>query len=319
MTRLPARISNPLLILSALAATVALGLSACSSVPVENTALNEARNNFRLAQANPQTQSLAAAELRVAGEALAKAEAALSRGEPLVQVNQLSYLARQYVSLAREVGSRKGAEAEVAAAGAETDQMRLAARTREADNATRAAASATQQAQGATRQAEASQRSAAQSQQQAQVALQQAGDANQRNAMLEQQLRDMNAKKTDRGMVVTIGDVLFDTGRAELRSGGIQNLQRLGTFLKTYPQRKAQIEGYTDSVGSDAMNLTLSTRRAAAVKQALVSQGVEPSQVVAQGFGEANPVATNDEAAGRQANRRVEVVLSDEQGAIAPR
>ena len=319
MTRFPTRLPARFPLLTAMAAAVAISLAACGSVPIDNVALKEAQNNYRLAQANPQTQSLAAAELRVAGEALAKAEAAQARGEPMAQVNQLSYLARQYVSLARETGNRKGAEAEVAAAGAERDQMRLAARTREADNATRAAASATQQAQGATRQAEASQRSAAQSQQQAQAALQQAGDANQRNAMLEQQLREMDAKKTDRGMVVTMGDVLFDTGRAELRSGGMQNLQRLGSFLKTYPQRKAQIEGYTDSVGSDAMNMALSMRRAEAVKRALLNQGVEPSQVMAQGFGETHPVATNDEAAGRQANRRVEVVLSDEQGAITPR
>jgi outer membrane protein OmpA-like peptidoglycan-associated protein len=304
---------------STLAAAALIALAACGSVPTENTALIEARGDYRVSQANAQTQSLAAAELRQAGEALAKAEAAQVRGDDVAQVNHLSYLARQRVAVARETGNRKAAEAQVASASAERDQMRLAARTREADAATQAAATATQvastaiqQAQGATRQAEAAMRSASQSQQQA-------GDANQRAAMLEQQLRELNAKKTDRGMIVTMGDVLFDTGRAELRSGGMQNLQRLGAFLKAYPQRKAQIEGYTDSVGNDASNLALSSRRAEAVMQALRSQGVDAGQMLAQGFGETHPVATNDEAAGRQANRRVEVVLSDEQGVIAPR
>lgn len=189
-------------------------------------------------------------------------------------------------------------EYRAAQAGAETDRMRLAARTQEADAATAAAGAATRDAAAATREAEASQRQA---------------------AMLETQLREMNARQTDRGMVVTIGDVLFDSGQSALRSGSLQSLQRLGGFLKECPQRKALIEGYTDSVGSDGTNIALSTRRAEAVKGALLGMGVQSGQLAAQGYGEAHPVAGNDNAGGRQANRRVEIVLSDENGALKSR
>ncbi len=322
-------LSRPALPRLALAAALVAGLAglaACGTVPPDNSALTRARSDYQAAQADAQTQSLAATELRQASDALAQADAAQQRRDDPARVTQLAYLASQRVALASATGQRKGAEAQVAEASAARDQMRLAARTREADQATRDAASATRDAQSATRDAQAAQRSAAlsqqqaqASQQQAQAAQQQAGDAKQRAAMLEQQLRELDARKTDRGLVVTIGDVLFDTGRADLRSGGMQNLQRLATFLKTYPQRKAAIEGYTDSTGSDALNLALSSRRAEAVMTALLSQGVTRDQLQTQGYGETHPVAGNTDAAGRQANRRVEVLLSDEQGRISPR
>lgn len=148
---------------------------------------------------------------------------------------------------------------------------------------------------------------------------QQAGDAEARSRAFESQLRDLNAKKTDRGLVITIGDVLFDTGRAELKPGGMRSVERLVGFLKEYPQRKAMIEGFTDSTGSDATNQALSGRRADAVRSALVGMGVGSDRLTAQGCGEQYPVAGNDSAGGRQMNRRVEIVLSDESGKLTPR
>ena len=308
-------------------------LAACSTTPSDNVLLGQARSDYRAAQADAQTQSLASNELRLAGEALAQAEAAMTRRDDVATVEQLAYLARQRTAVARATASRKGAEAMVAQAGEETTRMRLAARTQEADAATSAAAVATRDAAAATRDAEASQRQAgaaqrdaarsqqqaANSQQQASMSQQQADEAQRRTAMLETQLRELNAKQTERGLVITIGDVLFDSGQANLRSGGLQSMQRLSGFLKQYPQRKALIEGYTDSVGGDSMNVALSTRRAEAVMSALTGMGVDRGQLAAQGYGEANPVAGNDNAGGRQANRRVEIVLSDENGALKSR
>ena len=132
-------------------------------------------------------------------------------------------------------------------------------------------------------------------------------------------MRDLNAKKTERGMVVTIGDVLFDTGRSELKAGGMRNIEKLSGFLKEYPKRKAIIEGYTDSVGSDSLNQELSARRADAVRSALVNMGVGSDRLSTQGFGQLRPVAGNDTSGGRQMNRRVEVVLSDDAGMIPAR
>ncbi len=301
-------------------------LAACASAPTSNAMLDEARSDYGIAQANTQTQALAAAELKQAGDALAMADAAFARREDTSRVNQLAYLARQRVALATETAGRKISETTVAEAGAERDKLRLAARTREADTATQTAAMATRDAAASQRQANASQQQAASAQQQAAASQQvavasqmQAGEAERRARALETQLRDLNAKKTDRGMVITIGDVLFDSGQSQIKAGGLRNIEKLGGFLKEYPQRKAMIEGYTDSTGSDSTNLALSGRRADAVMAALVGMGVSRSQLAAQGYGETHPVAGNESSGGRQMNRRVEIVLSDESGGLTPR
>jgi outer membrane protein OmpA-like peptidoglycan-associated protein len=122
-------------------------------------------------------------------------------------------------------------------------------------------------------------------------------------------LTELRARSTDRGTVVTLGDVLFDTGSATLNPGGQQQLQRLATYLNANPGRTVRIEGHTDDQGSDASNEVLSQRRADAVRAALITAGVDPARVAAVGVGEALPVASNDTAAGRQQNRRVEVVI----------
>ena len=298
---------------------LAAAMAACSSTPTNNAMLDQARSDYRSAQANGQTQSLAAAELKQAADALARAEASFAQRDETVQVNQLAYLSQRRTALAQGAAGRKGSEAAIASASAERDQLRLAARTREADMATQNAAMATQDAAQAQRQAEASQQQALASQRQAAASQQQAGDAERRSQALAAKLAELNAKQTDRGMVITMGDVLFDTGRAELKLGAMRNVERLGSFLKEYPQRRAMIEGYTDSTGSDQTNQALSGRRAEAVMTALLGMGVASPQLAAQGYGEARPVAGNDNAGGRQMNRRVEIVLSDENGVLGAR
>ncbi|MGC4077890.1 MAG: OmpA family protein [Rubrivivax sp.] len=282
----------------ALAVLTAATLAACSSTPPVNSRLEQARSDYRSLQADPEAQRLAAAELKQAADALALAEAAQARGDEVAKVDQLSYLADQRVALARETSRRKASEEAVARASAERDRLRLEARTREAEAAAQAAAAA--------------QREAAASQQQA-------SEAERRNAQLQAELRELNAAKTERGMVVTVGDVLFATGRAELNAGGVRRLEPLGRFLKDHPQRRARIEGYTDSTGSPATNLELSRRRAEAVMAALLDMGVARSQLSTEGRGESMPVADNGNAAGRQMNRRVEIVLADDTQAAAPK
>ena len=330
---------NPLIprSLMALAAVTALitlfALGACSSVPRDNARLDEARSSLRSAMALPQTGSLAGTELKQASDALALAEASQMRGDDTATVNHLSYLALQRSAIVQEAANRKAAEVAVTEANAARDKLRLEARTQEANAAQRQAAvaqrdaqSSQRDAQTAQREAEAAQRAAQDAQrgtvaaqQQSAAAQQQALEAERRAAELRDQLAALDAKKTERGMVITMGDVLFDTGRAELRSGGMRNVEKLGGFLKTYPQRKVMIEGFTDSVGGDAQNQTLSARRADAVRAALQGLGVGSERLATRGFGESFPVAANDSASGRQLNRRVEIVLSDEAGVITPR
>jgi outer membrane protein OmpA-like peptidoglycan-associated protein len=130
---------------------------------------------------------------------------------------------------------------------------------------------------------------------------------------LEQELKDLKVKaeRTDRGLVLTLGDVLFDTGRANLKPGAYATIDRLAQALKEDAARKVIIEGHTDSVGSDELNQTLSQNRAMSVQAALMERGVSSSQITAMGKGESSPVATNDDAAGRQQTRRGEVIFTE--------
>jgi outer membrane protein OmpA-like peptidoglycan-associated protein len=153
----------------------------------------------------------------------------------------------------------------------------------------------------------------------AQGAQLQTADARARTLQVEEKLRALNAKQAKRGMVVTIGDVLFDTGRAELISGNVRDMGKLAEFYRANPQRTALVEGFTDSGGGTAANQTLSDQRADAVRTALVGMGVARERINVLGYGEAFPVGGNDNAGGRQMNRRVEVVLSDESGMVRPR
>ena len=307
-------------------------LAGCASVP-ENSLLNEARNDYSAAQNNPQVINLAPTELKQAGDALAKANNASDKKEDASVVTHLAYLAKQRVAIAQETAKKKAAEIAVTNAAAERSKIRLEARTVEADKARQNAAASKRQAEASQqeaatsqRQAEAAQQSAAASQRQAEASQQeaatsqqQARDAEMRTGLLETQLKELNAKKTERGLVVTLGDVLFDTNKAQLKSGGTRGLQKLAGFLKQYPQRKAQVQGYTDSTGSADYNLELSDRRANAVRSSLVGMGIGNDRITTHGYGQESPVASNDTADGRQLNRRVEIVLSDETGAVSLR
>lgn len=257
----------------------------------KNSSLTEAHSSYNSASADPQVTNLAAVELQQASVTLNKADSALSKGESADTVNQLAYIAKQQVGIAQEAAKRKTAELAVTEASAKREQLRLEARTAEAD--------------AAKQQAAISQETAVQ--QQALIAQQ------------EMQLKELNAKKTERGLVITLGDVLFSTNKAQLKSGGMRNVQKLADFLKQYPQRKVLVEGFTDSTGSDSLNQELSERRANAVRTALVDMGISSDRINTRGYGKAFPIADNDSAASRQLNRRVEIILSDDNGNIAPR
>lgn len=135
--------------------------------------------------------------------------------------------------------------------------------------------------------------------------------ATQKAQGLEQELADLKARKTDRGVIVTLGDVLFDTAQATLKPGAYGTIDRLASALKEDPERKVLIEGHTDSVGSDDYNQALSERRAASVQAALFERGVASSQVTTAGKGKTMPVASNDTPGGRQQNRRVEMIFQE--------
>ncbi|TBV00094.1 OmpA family protein [Stutzerimonas kirkiae] len=140
-----------------------------------------------------------------------------------------------------------------------------------------------------------------------------------REAEIRKLQTELQGKKTERGTLVTFGDVLFDFNRAELKPGGLHNVQKLADFLNENPERKVIVEGYTDSTGSAQYNQGLSERRADAVRLALVRFGVSPQRIVSQGYGKDYPIASNSNESGRALNRRVEVTISDDANPVAPR
>ncbi|MCA1856601.1 OmpA family protein [Massilia oculi] len=286
--------------------------TACATAPMSTPTLDQARADFVAANNNPQVSQYAPLEFRQASEALDQANAAAARREAVADVDRLAYLAKQRVATAVEVARAKAAEADMANAARERDQVRLEARTLEADRA--------------KREAEAAQAAAAQAQMQAQAAQQQAAATQQQNAALAQRaavlealLVELQAVKTERGYVVTIGDVLFAHDKAELTPNGMSTLRKLADVMAQNPNRTVLVEGFTDSTGSSSYNQELSQRRAEAVASALGSMGVPRNRIAMKAYGEAFPVAPNDTASNRQLNRRVEIVLSNENAQIPPR
>jgi outer membrane protein OmpA-like peptidoglycan-associated protein len=132
----------------------------------------------------------------------------------------------------------------------------------------------------------------------------------QRQRLLDQLNQVLETRDTDRGLVVSMPDVLFDTGSYTLKPAARERLARISGIVLAYPDLKLEIEGHTDSVGSDSYNQTLSEKRAASVRDYLVNNSVSINNVIARGFGKTRPVADNSTAKGRQLNRRVEMIVS---------
>ncbi|MDX1571390.1 MAG: OmpA family protein, partial [Xanthomonadales bacterium] len=196
-------------------------------------------------------------------------------------------LRRQAIAGAEEAERARSAERAALERSREVEQEADLAR-QEADQARRLAEAQTRQAELARREAE--------------VAAAQADS-------LRRQLQNLQARQTDRGLVFTLGDVLFETAEADLRPESLANLERLVSFIQQYPERNVNIEGHTDSVGSAEFNLNLSQKRAEAVRDALIERGVEKSRLKAIGLGEEFPIADNQTEYGRGQNRRVEIVI----------
>lgn len=263
-----------------------LGLAACASTPEPNPALLNARTEVQTAQANPDVNRYAALDLDSAKKQLEIAEAAATRHDAAA-IAQPAYLAVQAARLAQAHGAAKADDARVAAGQGERDKIQLAARTRDAATAKLATNEALGQRDAATEQ----------------------------TARLQAEVDALKAKPTPRGLVLTLGDVLFDTGRAQLNPGSGRKLDQLAQFLAEHPERRVQIDGFTDNVGTESYNQDLSQRRADAVKSSLVTRGIDSTRIGSQGYGKTFPVADNTDSGGRQLNRRVEVVIGEDDGA----
>lgn len=254
-------------------------LALLAACAAPNSALRQAQQAYEEARQDATVASQSPLLLQEAEHALRQAEEAKEEEE----INHLAYIAQRRVEVAHAESQRKTAEMVAEKQLEERDEIVLEARTRET-----------------------------------QAALANAAEADAVAAALAQELAALQAKQTERGLVLTLGDVLFDYNRASLKSGAQQNLYRLVRFLKEHPEQNVLIEGHTDSKGSESYNRELAEDRAQAVRDLLIGNGIGAERITASGYGESYPLATNDTVAGRQQNRRVEIVLPSSERGIAP-
>lgn len=310
----------------AISTAALLALGACATRETPPQALLEATATVQQAQTNPLVQSNAPLELKKASDTLARANALQAKGESVAEVSSAAYVAQRQAQAAIAVATAKANDDRIRASEVERERARADAREREAAASKDVAQVARRNAAAAEQNAAVAQQRAAAAEGQASVAIVAAAQTQQRNEQLQQQtaalraqLNELNAKQTERGMLVTLGDVLFELNRSEVKPGAMDSLRKLADFMRQNPERNVLIEGYTDSTGSAAYNEALSQRRAESVAKVLTDMGVSSAKVKFVGYGPAFPVSANTTESNRAMNRRVEVYISDDQQPVRAR
>ncbi|MDY0185740.1 MAG: OmpA family protein [Desulfuromonadaceae bacterium] len=330
------KISSPLMFLLGVS-TFGILMFGCAPAIQENAFLEQSRAAFAEAQADPKVQKNAPVELQQAKTNLDQADRLLKEGAEAQQVEHFAYLAKQQTAIAQEIANVKLAEQALDAASEERNKILLIARTQEAAKATKLAEAQKMEAERSAEEANAARLKAEDARLKAEAMSAEARKAKlevlaaaeqaklealaaaEQARLLEAQISELQAKKSKRGLVITLGDVLFDTNKSELRSGAQYTIDKLAAFLSEYPERKVMIEGFTDNTGAVEYNQQLSERRAGAVQEVLEAKGIDSSRILTRGYGVEFPVANNDTAEGRQRNRRVEVIIADDDGRIQER
>jgi Outer membrane protein and related peptidoglycan-associated (lipo)proteins len=264
-------------LLAAFIVTPALLVAGCATTPKENSQIIQLQQQIDNLDSSPEGKQYAPIAVREAQESLDRLKTFKGTAE---EYQHQLFLTEKRIEIARETVSQKQAEETVASAELRRKDILLDAERQESARARDLAATIAGRAED-----------------------------------LERQVTDLQAEETERGLVLTLGAVLFETNKATLQSGAQRTVQKVAEFLNQYPERKILIEGFTDSQGSDAYNQKLSQERAQAVRDELAKNGVAAQRVDIVGYGEQYPVASNDNSAGRQQNRRVEIVVSKENGA----
>lgn len=311
--------------------------AACTTAPKQDLALQQVRTQLDALKSNEELSGYAPLALGEAERALRQAET--STGDKTQRIH-LIYMADRRIQVARAVAQREQLDAELRrldderttlllkASQLEAEQARLEAervrimsqataedaqRAREeALEAQQREAASVREAEQAMEEAQQARALAASSATQAELARREADLALEQADTLRRQLENLQLRQTESGVVVTLGDVLFESGETQLREDAMASLVEVVDLLQSEPDKMIRIEGHTDSVGDAETNLEISALRATAVLNALVSLGVEESRFTAAGMGEDFPIASNDTEEGRQQNRRVDVILLDE-------
>jgi OOP family OmpA-OmpF porin len=259
-------------------------LYGCATEPTQIQSVENARADFQKASQNKDVKENATVSLYEAEKQLQKLNNAVDSGADKAEIDHLAYLVQQRVAIAKATAEQKMAVDQIDQLSKERTQILMSRRQADLQRAEKKAETAAMEAK----------------------------QEQERAASLQQQLQKIqaaNMREEARGTVLTLGDVFFDFNKATLKPRALQNLDSLVQFLKENPQRNIVVEGYTDSMGSAVYNQKLSYQRAQSVIDYLESQGINSDRLTARGYGEAFPVATNEDPGGRQLNRRVEVVV----------
>lgn len=277
MTR-PHSIRSPLAApwLAGVVLSASVALAGCASPPPPE--LGKASSAYAAAAKSPDVNKYASVELYDAKNALDRAESDWAAKGDAAEASHLADVAATRVQIAETAAAARKSLEEARTLSQQRDKLAL----------------------------EISQKEVAASKKEVERTKQAAAE---RERQMRQELTEMQARETERGLLMTLGDVVFDVGEANLRPGAAQKLVPLAQFLKDNPDRQLLVEGYTDNTGSDGFNLDLSQKRAESVKNFLAEMGVAPDRVIATGYGKAYPVASNATPEGRQQNRRVEIVI----------
>lgn len=266
-------------------------LHGCATEPVQLQSVVNARSAYQQVAQDKEVSENAPVAQYEAEQALQKLNEAIANDADEAEIDHLAYLVQQRVAIAKEKARQKMAAGEIDQLNKERAQIRLELRQAEVLRAQQRAEQSALEATQATKKASA----------------------------LEQELQNITVHEESRGTVLTLSDIFFDFNKATLKPGAVQNLSGLVQFLKDEPRRNIVIEGYTDSIGPASYNRNLSYERARAVINYLAKQGINRSRLTVRGYGESFPVASNETPAGRQLNRRVEVVvLRDGQQILTP-
>jgi len=310
-------------------------LASCTAAPKKDLALEQVRSQLEELKADTELAGYAPLALGEAERALRQAEAATGDTQRI----HLIYMADRRIQIARAIAQREQLEQELDRLGAERSELLVRASQLEAEQARMEAERARMMSQATAEDAQRAREEAMQAQHReaesertarqaieeaeqakalaassataAQLARREADLALEQADTLRRQLENLQLRQTESGVVVTLGDVLFESGQTELREEAMASLVEVVDLLQSEPDKMIRIEGHTDSVGDADTNLEISQQRADAVLRALVSLGVDATRVTTQGMGEDFPIASNETEEGRAQNRRVDVILLD--------
>ena len=275
---------------------VSFAISGCATMQEPTNETIALQNQYMMAEQQSYVEKYAPLEFEDAKKMIEKTKKMEKSGKSEELIEHQRYLAQKKLDTAIELAKEKRAQERVDNAALNRKDVLLAAKSKELNEAQDEAQRMSKRAKLAEREAE--------------EARERAKEMSAKAKKMAATLTDISATDTERGLVITMGSILFELNESELKSSSKNTVAKIADFLNQYPERDVLVEGFTDSTGSSDYNQTLSDKRAKAVTALLAGNGIDKNRLNAVGYGESYPAATNDTSLGRQKNRRVEIVVA---------